>query len=222
MIDDVKKYTEIILIINDGSTVGSLDVIRGKNVDFFSFDTNQGKGAALKKGFEIAYSKGYDYAITIDADGQHYAEDIPKFIDKLHNSHKNTLIIGIRQFGNNVSGRTKFGKNLSNVLCSFFSARKIKDAQSGFRLYPLKEIVKLKTIANRYDFEVEVIVKAMWRNIYIDHIPVKVLYEEPDKRISHFDAFYDNVRTSLNFFMLGFLSVFMLPVSLLKRIFIHK
>jgi glycosyltransferase involved in cell wall biosynthesis len=170
---------------------------------------NQGKGMALKTGFALAREKGFDYAVTLDADGQHYPSDIPKFLKA---KKENTLIVGARAFGANVTGRSKFGRRLSSALCTALTGEYFDDVQSGFRLYPLRgPIAKVKTLAKRYHFEVEVVIKAMWRGMKLDHVPIKVHYDPPEIRVSHFRAFYDNFLFTMLFFRLFFVAWYRVP-----------
>jgi glycosyltransferase involved in cell wall biosynthesis len=129
VIDDAKEYLSDIVVIDDGSNDGTSDIIKSKNVLSHKFEHNQGKGSAIKKGLKIAEEKGFDYVITIDADGQHFPQDITKFITNL-NGNNNILAIGKRDFKENVTGRSKFGRVWSNFWCNFLTLEKIEDAQS--------------------------------------------------------------------------------------------
>lgn len=218
VIDRCKKQIRDVIVINDGSDDGTTEEINKYDVLHHKFKVNQGKGSALKKGFELAYEKGFDYAITLDGDGQHYPEDIPKFIEHTQNNQdKNTIIIGTRDFQENVTGRSKFGRVWSNFWCNFLTQSHIKDAQSGFRLYPLKKINRLKLRRHRYDFETEILVKAIWKGCIVKHTPVSVHYDDPQERVSHFRGVYDNTRITFLFFKLIFMGIFEIPVSIIRR-----
>jgi len=148
---------------------------------------NKGKGNALKIGFAKALALGYEFAITIDSDGQHFPEDIPIFLDALQNeATKNVLYIGARNMDQaDVPGSSSFGNKFSNFWFWFETGTWLKDTQSGYRLYPLSEIEKLNLYTPKFEFEIEVIVKAAWRGTLVKNIPIQISYEDDD-RVSHF------------------------------------
>src|ERR1700710_1390289 len=96
VIADVAAYSKQIIVINDGSTDDTAAIVGSFSfVDFISYPDNVGKGWALRKAFTHATDRGYHYAITIDSDGQHFAKDIPAFINKLE-TVRDAIIIGSR------------------------------------------------------------------------------------------------------------------------------
>ncbi|HSN62171.1 MAG TPA: glycosyltransferase family 2 protein, partial [Ferruginibacter sp.] len=96
VITDVAKYTDHIIVVNDGSTDGSKAIIESFSfVQMVSYTPNKGKGWALRQAFAYAAQKGYQYGVTIDSDGQHFANDLCMFMDKLM-IEKNAIIIGAR------------------------------------------------------------------------------------------------------------------------------
>src|SRR5688500_4680780 len=93
VIKDISAYTTNILVVNDGSTDGTQDLLSVfPFIKVLSYSPNRGKGWALRQGFKFALSSGFDYAITIDSDGQHYADDLPSFINDLK-SNGDAIII---------------------------------------------------------------------------------------------------------------------------------
>ncbi|MCF6346972.1 MAG: DUF2062 domain-containing protein [Flavobacteriaceae bacterium] len=199
VIDGVLKFTNNIIIINDGSTDTTSTILSEyKELDQIHLRKNQGKGNALRLGFKKATELGFEYAITIDSDGQHYPDDIPLFIDELEESvNKNLLLIGSRDL--NAKGMPKknsFANKFSNFWFWAETGHKLQDTQSGFRLYPVKELSKMKFYTTKFEFEIEVIVKASWKGIEVKSIPIRVLYD-PSERVSHYRPFKDFVRISL-------------------------
>ena len=123
---------------------------------------NKGKGAALLTGFAAACEKGCDWAITLDGDGQHNPEDAVKLLDAV-NDEVRCIVIGKRQGMDgkkNVPWTSRFGRKFSNFWVWAAGGPLVEDSQSGFRLYPLPEVLQLAVQARRYQFEVEVLVKA--------------------------------------------------------------
>lgn len=198
VIEDVLQYSENIIVINDGSTDETSLILAGfDQIEIVSFEKNKGKGFALRKGFEYATSKGYKYAITIDADGQHFADDIPLFIKEVKD-HPNAVIIGARNMGaEGIPGKSSFGNRFSNFWFWFETGSRQPDTQSGFRLYPFDFIKDKKWFTNKFEFEIEILVRLAWSNVEITNVPVKVYYAPKESRISHFRPFIDFTRISI-------------------------
>jgi uncharacterized protein (DUF2062 family) len=146
---------------------------------------------------KYAYGKGFQYAISIDSDGQHFAEDLPKFINKLQED-RNAIIIGARNMEqSDVPGKSSFGNKFSNFWFKLETGIDAPDTQSGYRLYPLKPLSKIKFITRKFEFEVEVLVRASWRGVNITSVPVKIYYAPAGERVSHFRPFKDFSRISV-------------------------
>ncbi|GGG83213.1 glycosyl transferase [Parapedobacter pyrenivorans] len=197
VLDGVSSYTSQIIVVNDGSTDTTRNILgHYNNLTIIHLPHNGGKGNALRRAFREASTKGFDYAITIDSDGQHFPEDIPAFI---HDIQKNgpALLIGDRNMNRaGIPGRSSFGNRFSNFWFRFETGIALSDTQSGFRLYPLKKLQNTRFYTTKFEFEIEVIVKAAWRGIAIRNIPISVHYDPVD-RVSHFRPFRDFTRISI-------------------------
>lgn len=198
VIEDVLGYCDDIIIVNDGSTDNTQTI-----VDQFStilktgYEKNMGKGFALKTGFKFALAHGYEYAITIDSDGQHLASDLITFLQKLEES-PNSIIIGNRRMvQETVPGKSSFGRKFSNFWFRLETGIDHPDTQSGYRLYPIKALEGTKFFTRKFEFEIEVIVRAAWKGIPVTHVPVDVFYPEKEERITHFRPFLDFFRISV-------------------------
>lgn len=196
-----------VIVVDDGSTditPTRLQEIPGIRV--ISHEHNQGKGAALMTGFRAA-AKMADFAITMDADGQHFPQDALAMIAALPKGKK-ALVIGYRKQMENASvpWTSRMGRRFSNMWIRASGGPGIRDSQSGFRIYPLPETLNLKTRARRYQFEVEVLVKAHRNKIAVIEVPIRVAY--PGDRVSHFHPFIDFLRNSATFSRLIFRRIF--------------
>jgi glycosyltransferase involved in cell wall biosynthesis len=221
VVRDVLQYSDDVCIVNDGSTDNTLLILKlFPSVKLYSYEHNRGKGWALRQGFEYARKQGYDYAITIDSDGQHYAEDLPVFLDALEEDD-NAIFIGARNMNQStVPGKSSFGNKFSNFWFRFETGIDLPDTQSGYRLYPIRKLEKLDFFTVKYEFEVEVIVRAAWSGIHVKSVPVRVYYPPANERITHFRPFQDFSRISvLNTVLVFFTLVWIKPRDLTKYIF---
>ncbi len=198
VIADVKQYTDEVLVVNDGSTDETPAILaRTEGIRLHSYTENRGKGHALKCGLQLAYEWGFRYAITIDSDGQHYADDIPAFIERIEQV-PDSLLIGARNLtADNMPSKNTFANRFSNFWYRVETGQRLEDTQSGFRLYPLHKLQHIRFITSRYEFEVEIIVRAAWRGVRVENIPIKVYYPPQEERVSHFRPLRDFTRISL-------------------------
>lgn len=198
VIIDVLKYTSHVIIVNDGSTDETTNILEQfPSINKISYSKNIGKGWALRKGFEAAIESGYKYAITIDSDGQHFAADLPAFAKKLEIDGP-AIIMGARNMNqDSVPGKSSFGHKFSNFWFKVETGIKCPDTQTGYRLYPLLLMKKMKFFTRKFEFEIEVLVRSAWKGIRIDWIPVQVYYAAGDERVTHFRPFKDFFRISI-------------------------
>ena len=189
-----------VIVVDDGSTDSTSDVLASlSGVTVIRHKENQGKGASLLTGFSAAL-RFADWAITIDADGQHDPEDIPSLIQAVPAGQR-PLVIGKRvgMGHRNVPWTSRWGRRFANFWVWASCGRWLSDSQSGFRVYPLPETLHLGTKARRYQFEVEVLVRAVWSGIPIIEAPVRALYGPPEERVSHFRPWLDFWRNTRTF-----------------------
>ncbi|MCC8036412.1 MAG: DUF2062 domain-containing protein [Rikenellaceae bacterium] len=198
VVEGVKNYTRDIIVVDDGSIDGTSDLLSGiEGITVLTHGKNRGKGEALKTGLRHAASRGFDYAITIDSDSQHFPEDIPKLLDAIERE-PGALIVGSRNLHTeNMPSKNTFANRFSNFWFRLETGIKLDDTQSGFRAYPLGEIAQMKFFTYRYEFELEVIVRAAWKGIPVKNIPVRVHYPPEGERVSHFKPLRDFTRISL-------------------------
>jgi glycosyltransferase involved in cell wall biosynthesis len=219
VIDGVLEYTNNIIIVNDGCTDSTPEILKNyPQITQIHFKTNKGKGVGLREGFKKGLELDYDFAITIDSDGQHYPDDIPVFINEIEKCG-NCLLIGSRNMTQeSVPKGSSFGNKFSNFWYWAETGVKLTDTQSGYRLYPLKIMAKINFKTTKFEFEIENIVKASWNGVTVKNVPVKVLYD-PEERVTHFRPYKDFARiTVLNTWLVIIAFLYIKPRDLFRRI----
>jgi len=208
VLKSVFQYTENVIVVNDGSTDGTFDALENfPGITLVSYNKNRGKGYALQHGFRKAIEMGFTHALTMDADGQHLATDIETLVC-VAEKHPDALIVGERKFNNpNMPQSSRFANNFSNFWFMVQTGRKLPDTQTGFRMYPLQKIGKIRLFTNRYEAELEILVRSAWLNIPIVSQPVNVYYPPMNERLSHFRAGKDFFRISVLNTVLCFFAV---------------
>ena len=198
VIEDVMSYTHDIIVVNDGSTDETENILRlFPAITSIGYSRNAGKGWALRQGFARALELGYLYAISMDSDGQHFARDLPTFINYIA-INGDALLVGARNMDQDaVPGKSNFGNRFSNFWFTLETGVRCPDTQSGFRLYPIALLRNMKFFTKKYEFEIEVLVRASWHGIPVRSVPVSVYYPPPGERISHFRPFADFARISV-------------------------
>ncbi|MFO8032957.1 MAG: glycosyltransferase family 2 protein [Desulfohalobiaceae bacterium] len=189
-----------VFVVDDGCTDDTQQRIsQFQDIRILRHAKNQGKGAALLTGFKEA-SRIADWAVSIDADGQHDPRDAAALIQAARNSRP-ALIVGSRlgMHSPNVKWSSRFGRKFSNFWVRVCGGPLISDSQSGFRVYPLPEALSLGVKARRFEFEVEILVRAHQQQLPVLEVPVGVHYLPPQERISHFRPCRDFFRNGATF-----------------------
>lgn len=199
-----------VLVVDDGSTE-PLPAL--PDCEVLCLRPNRGKAAALRAGFQRARERGYTHAITMDADGQHFVADLPKFLGALA-AHPGALLIGVRDL--QAAGCPRH-RQRSNALSSFWyrvaTGVRLRDTQCGFRSYPLALVQQLKIRSNRYAYELEFLVRAAWVGATILPVPVQCTYASGATGRSHFRPVRDFVHiTNRNILLV--LQAWFVPLSL--------
>ncbi|MBQ7273375.1 MAG: glycosyltransferase family 2 protein [Bacteroidales bacterium] len=211
-----------VVVADDGCTDNTREVLdsviagpyRQSTVTVLTHSHNLGKGAALKTAFRWALENGYSYAVTIDSDGQHYPEDIPLLLEE---KGERTLVVGSRTTrGANAGG--SFANRFSNFWFTAYTGIRLTDTQTGFRLYPLRDLPSLKFVGSRYEAELSILLFSAWKGLRL--VPVQVRVNYPRDRVTHFRPFQDFMRITLvNIIGLPLALLYGWPRILLRKLF---
>jgi len=189
-----------LFVVDDGSTDDTHERIRRfKDIHILRHSQNTGKGAAIMTGF-LEASRIANWAITLDADGQHNPQDAKRLVQAAEKGRR-AIIVGRRigMEGANVHWTSRFGRKFSNFWVRVSGGPWMSDSQSGFRIYPLPEAIQWGVKSRRFEFEVEVLVRAHWEKTPVIEVPVNVSYLPPRERISHFRPWMDFLRNAKTF-----------------------
>lgn len=183
-------------VIDDGSRDDSWPVIErfGARIRRERHSVNRGKGAALRTGFALLQAAGFTHAIALDADGQHFPEDLPRILAE-STAHPLALVIGARDMvAAGAPRKSRFGLACANAALRLFTGVRVSDTQSGFRSYPLAAIAGLPLQGERYDLEMEVLFEAALTGVPIREVPIRVTYSPEGGRVTHFRPLRDFVQ----------------------------
>jgi glycosyltransferase involved in cell wall biosynthesis len=214
------EYCDDIILVNDGCTDNTSEILaKYPQLTVVTHEVNKGKGVGLRNGFAKAVELGFDYAISIDSDGQHFPKDFITFLNKVE-QQPGSLIIGARNMTvENVPNKSTFGNKFSNFWFWAETGITLPDTQSGFRLYPVQRLKKIRLFTTKFELEIEVIVKAAWRGIPVISVPVSVYYAPQNERVSHFVPSRDSTRISfLNTYLVILALLFWRPVMIVRNI----
>lgn len=212
VVADVHRVVDTVFVVDDGSNDGTaalLDKATGNErpEKVLTHPKNCGKGAALKTGLTFARQQGFRYAVTVDADGQHRADDIPALL-KAVEEEPDALAIGSRGLQHeNMPAKSTFANRFSNFWFALQTLQRLPDTQSGLRVYPLRRLHGLRWMSARYEAELTLLVFSAWAGVKLLPVPVSVYYPPRDQRVTHFRPGRDFTRISVLNTLLCFLMV---------------
>lgn len=212
VVADVHRVVDTVFVVDDGSNDGTaalLDKATGNErpEKVLTHPKNCGKGAALKTGLTYARQQGFRYAVTVDADGQHRADDIPALL-KAVEEEPDALAIGSRRLQHeNMPAKSTFANRFSNFWFALQTLQRLPDTQSGLRVYPLRCLHGLRWMSARYEAELTLLVFSAWAGVKLLPVPVSVYYPPRDQRVTHFRPGRDFTRISVLNTLLCFLMV---------------
>jgi glycosyltransferase involved in cell wall biosynthesis len=200
VVEKALKLGKPVFVVDDGSTDRTYERIRHiPGITVIRHDRNQGKGAAILTGFAAA-APCADWAATLDADGQHDPADVLGLLRAVPEGAR-PIIVGRREGMDHrhVPGKSRFGREFSNFWVKASGGPDIADTQSGFRLYPLPEAMRLPVKARRFQFELEILARANRSGIPVLEASVRVTYQPEGERVSHYRGVVDFWRNTETF-----------------------
>jgi glycosyltransferase involved in cell wall biosynthesis len=186
VIADVARHVprERIIVVDDGSSDDTADSARAAGAVVIEHEHNRGKGAALRTGILAALDRGHDFAITLDADGQHSPDEIPRFVRRRLETGAD-LIVGDRMGATEDMPFLRLATNrLTSWVVSRLARSRIPDSQNGYRMIDTRVFADIPLVTTRYDTESEILIRAGRRGAAIDSVPVRTIYGEEESSIN--------------------------------------
>jgi glycosyltransferase involved in cell wall biosynthesis len=201
---EASSHLERVIVVDDGSGDGSglraeaaaRDGGELRAIEVLRLPRNEGKGRAILAGLRRAGEHGFTHAVVLDADGQHRPSDIPRLVAAAEEDDR-SIVVGARDLRSpNVPPSSRVGRWMSNFWILRTTGADLPDTQCGYRVYPIDTVLGLNLARSRYEFEVEVLVRAAWAGCRLQAVPIDVWYPPRSERVSHFRAVADNLRIS--------------------------
>ncbi len=184
-------------MVSDGSTDQTVALAMAAGARVIAHEVCRGKGAALLTGLHALAADGVSRVLTMDGDGQHLPEEIPRLLEASA-AAVHAMIIGSRNLETVTTTAARlFGNRFANRWVEIACGQALPDTQSGFRMYPLRETLALGLRARHFAFETEVLIRASRAGLAIRSVPVRVYYPPVEERVSHFHPVLDSVRIVL-------------------------
>lgn len=206
LIERLQKVSQLypmqILVVDDGSDPPvQTPKHSNSNIQLYRFDENQGKGGALKAGFQFFFTqKEIDLVVTIDADLQHPPEKIPDFI-RTHQEGQGGIIIGYRKRRPTVMPLHRILSNtLTSLIISAMTGQLVRDSQCGFRLIDKHVLVDMELKEMGFHFESEMLILAGRKGIRFGSVEIPTIYQHEKSSINNLSDTLNFIRLILRIF----------------------
>lgn len=182
----VRLHLPSVIVVDDGSTDDTAQQAKVAGAEVIRLDRNTGKGAALRAGWQRARQRGFSWVLTMDGDGQHAPEDIPKFLTRAERNAA-ALVVGDRM--GNCAAMPWLRRQVNRWMTRRLSALAgvhLTDSQCGFRLAHLETLMRLPLSARRFEIESETLVSFLAAGLPVEFVPIRVIYESRRSNICPF------------------------------------
>jgi len=183
VVEGVKAFVPDVIVVDDGSPDATASQAERAGAMVIRHEVNRGKGAALDTGFRAARAQGFDFAITMDGDGQHAPSDLPAFVQAYHQSGI-PVLIGTRMSDTRSMPRIRL---MTNRFMSWLLSREmgqwVPDTQCGYRLYALAVVPEISAESQRFAAESEILMELSHRGVKIGSVPIATLYGTEQSKI---------------------------------------
>jgi glycosyltransferase involved in cell wall biosynthesis len=174
-----------LLLVDDGSADDTAATGRALGLTVIEHEINQGKGMALRTGFEAAVGAGTEAVITMDSDGQHLASEAGRFVDAWEEGAD--VVVGDRMADNdNMPWLRKRTNEFTSWVISRVAGARIPDSQNGYRLFDAEVLRSVKLESRRYDMESEILIRAARQGYRIASVPISTIYHDEESSINPF------------------------------------
>lgn len=207
-----RRVADAVIVVDDGSSDRTGDLAHAAGAVVLRHLRNQGKGNSLLAGMRLALRQGAERVVTLDGDGQHCPEDLPRFLATA-SAHPDAIVLGSRRTSQNmklardarlgsrtaesVPGNRRAANLVADFWISWAAGRPIEDSQCGFRLYPraaLEGLALERRRGRHFVLESELLIDAARRGLPVIGVPIAALYDASLHRRSHFRPVVDITR----------------------------
>ncbi|MBI2437227.1 MAG: glycosyltransferase family 2 protein, partial [Lentisphaerae bacterium] len=195
VVERVRKYAQAVIVVDDGSPDRTAEQAAASGAVVLRHPRNLGKGAALNTAFHYAREKGFDYLITLDADGQHEPADIPRFIETYERRGCPVLIGNRMDAPGNMPRLRRWTNRLMSAFLSRAMGQNVPDTQCGFRLYRCDVLPSVETQAARFAAESEILLQIASQGVRLESVPITVIYNDELSKINP-------IRDTFRFFLM--------------------
>ncbi len=179
IVERALQFCPKVIVVDDGSTDATAQLIRDLPIELLRNAGNEGKAASLWRGIRHAIASGADRVITLDGDGQHMPEHIPSLMEAAR-AHPQDIVIGARRSDSSAAPALRYYANrIADFWISWACGQRLRDSQSGFRLYPAALFEQLHTRHDRahgFVFESEILIEAARLGYRVTAVPIPAIY----------------------------------------------
>ena len=185
----VKKYTNNIIIVDDGSKDNTYLMAKeaANDILVLRHKINLGKGAAVKTGCEAALKLGAEAIAIMDADGQHLPEDVMKLVEKLEKEDLD-IVFGVRAINKKMPVLTFLGNRFLTKMSNLLSGLSLADTQSGLKVFRASVYQKIAWQASDYSLETEIIIRTSKKKLKYSQLPIQTIYKDAYKGMNVLDG----------------------------------